>query len=94
MAMTSDELIRRLEAASLAWGRVNDLFGVIDHPQLAARDRWIDVATPNGTYRALRPPTDITGSEPVVGSVPALGEHTESVLAWLAGMRHPVTTEH
>ena len=94
MAMTSDELIHRLEAAALAWGRVNDLFGVIDHPQLAARHRWIDVATPNGTYRALRPPTDITGIEPVVGSVPALGEHTESVLAWLAAARHPVSTDH
>jgi crotonobetainyl-CoA:carnitine CoA-transferase CaiB-like acyl-CoA transferase len=82
--LSSDDLIERLEAQGLAWARVNDLFAVIQHPQLLARHRWVQIDTPNGAYRALRPPTDISGVEPRLGRVPALGEHTESVLAWLA----------
>jgi itaconate CoA-transferase len=81
--MESQDLIDRLEAESLAWGRVNDLFAVLRHPQLAARNRWMDVVTPNGTYPALRPPVDITGLDLSIGEVPSLGQHTASVLAWL-----------
>jgi crotonobetainyl-CoA:carnitine CoA-transferase CaiB-like acyl-CoA transferase len=81
--LTSDELIERLEGVALAWGRVNDLFGVVEHPQLAARDRWASVTTPIGTISALRPPVDISGFTPPMGAVPALGEHTAAVLEWL-----------
>jgi crotonobetainyl-CoA:carnitine CoA-transferase CaiB-like acyl-CoA transferase len=81
--LTSDDLIERLEAAALAWGRVNDLFGVMQHPQLAARERWADVPTPNGPLQALRPPLDITGVEVPMKPVPSLGQHTAEVLAWL-----------
>lgn len=81
--LTSGDLIERLERAALAWGRVNDLFEVVGHPQLTARNRWAPVATPNGTISALKPPVDITGFEPCMGAVPALGEHTAAVLEWL-----------
>jgi crotonobetainyl-CoA:carnitine CoA-transferase CaiB-like acyl-CoA transferase len=56
---------------------------VLAHDQLVARNRWVDVATPGGTYRALRSPIDIDGMQPVVGPVPAIGEHTDRVLSWL-----------
>jgi crotonobetainyl-CoA:carnitine CoA-transferase CaiB-like acyl-CoA transferase len=82
--MSSDELIAQLEAHGLAWARVNDMFEVLEHPQLAARHRWVDVETPNGSFSALRAPMDFADWEPAVGSVPALGEHTERVKAWLA----------
>lgn len=81
--MSADELVARLESEGLAWARLNDLFAVLQHPQLTARHRWADVATPNGVYRALRPPVDITGIDVPMRPVPALGEHTDAVLEWL-----------
>lgn len=39
------------------------------------------VATPRADVPELRSPVDI-GSEIPAGPVPALGEHTETVLAW------------
>jgi crotonobetainyl-CoA:carnitine CoA-transferase CaiB-like acyl-CoA transferase len=76
------ELVRRLEDAGLAWGGVNDLHEVLAHEQLRTRDRWVAVATPRADVRVLRSPVDV-GSEIPAGPVPALGEHTETVLAWL-----------
>jgi itaconate CoA-transferase len=81
--LTSDELIERLESASLAWGRVNDMHAVMAHPQLEARDRWVEVGTPEGPFPALRPPIDISGVDIPIGDAPGLGDHTEAVLAWL-----------
>ena len=81
--LDADELVERLETAGLAWGKVNDLFAVLEHPQLAARHRWADVATPNGTFQALRPPVDVEGIDIEMGRVPSLGEHTAAVLDWL-----------
>ncbi|MEY4173917.1 MAG: hypothetical protein RI900_1082 [Actinomycetota bacterium] len=82
-SMTSVELIERLEAGSLAWARVNDLFAVLEHEQLRERQRWADVAAPGGSFRALRPPMDVTGFGVQMSAVPALGEHTAAVLEWL-----------
>ena len=53
-----------------------------DHPQLAERDRWREDTTRTGaTARALLPPSLPVGVEPQWGKVPALGEHTDAVLA-------------
>jgi crotonobetainyl-CoA:carnitine CoA-transferase CaiB-like acyl-CoA transferase len=82
-SFTADALVDRLEAADLAWGKVNDLFAVLDHPQLVARQRWADVDTPNGTFQALRSPVDVEGIDIEMGRVPRLGEHTAAVLDWL-----------
>jgi itaconate CoA-transferase len=81
--LTSDELIERLETAGLAWGRVNDMHAVVAHPQLEARDRWVEVGTPAGAFPALRPPIDISGVDVPIGDAPGLGQHTAAVLAWL-----------
>ena len=82
-AMTSDELVERLETASLAWARVNDLFAVLEHEQLRARGRWAEVQSPGGTFQALRPPVDVSDVDVVMGEVPSLGQHTAAVLEWL-----------
>lgn len=79
----SADFIGRIERHGLAWARMNDMPAVLAHEQLSARDRWVSVDTPGGSYLALRSPIDIAGMEPVVGAVPALGEHTDSVLEWL-----------
>jgi itaconate CoA-transferase len=56
---------------------------VLDHPHLAARDRWREVATPAGPVLGLLPPMLFDGEALPTGPVPALGEHTEAVLAEL-----------
>jgi formyl-CoA transferase len=35
---------------------------------------------PAQKINALRPPVDIAGIDPVMGPVPALGEHTDAIL--------------
>ena len=68
----------RLTEADVPFGTVNDVQGVLQHPQLAARGRWFDIPSPAGPLRALHHPLNITGLPRPAGSVPALGErHTE-----------------
>jgi crotonobetainyl-CoA:carnitine CoA-transferase CaiB-like acyl-CoA transferase len=82
----ADELLDRLDKAGIGNARLNTVAGLVDHPQLAARDRWREVDTPVGPIRALLPPMNFADADPesegpVMGPVPALGEHTEAVLA-------------
>ncbi|MFP5021891.1 CaiB/BaiF CoA transferase family protein [Pseudonocardia phyllosphaerae] len=77
-----DEARRRLDDAGIANARQRDMAGFAAHPQLAARDRWRDTPTPGGPVRMPIPPVTSGWAEPA-GSVPAVGEHTEAVLAWL-----------
>jgi itaconate CoA-transferase len=53
------------------------------HPQIAARGRWREVKTPAGPVAALLPPATLSTSEARMEAVPALGEHTDSVLTGL-----------
>ena len=64
-------------------GMVNDVPAVVEHPQLAARKRWTRVESPGGDIPALLPPHNLQHVAPRMGRVPALGEHTEEVLATL-----------
>lgn len=78
--------LERLEAAGIACARLRDVTEVAEHPQLAARDRWRDVASPVGPLRALLPAITLPGGDEArMGAVPALGEHTGSLLR-AAGM--------
>jgi len=80
-SMTPDEVVARLDAAGIASARLRTPAGFAAHPQLAARDRWREADTPAGPVRALLPPVTVPGREAAMGAVPALGEHTEAVLA-------------
>ena len=71
------------DAAGIGNARYNLPSEVLQHPQLAARDRWRHVDTPNGPVPTLLPPPVIAGYEPPMGAVPGLGQHTDSVLAGL-----------
>jgi len=71
------------DAAGIGNARYNVPSEVLEHPQLAARDRWRHIDTPNGPIPALLPPPVIAGYEPPMGAVPGLGQHTDSVLAEL-----------
>ncbi|HVC20610.1 MAG TPA: CaiB/BaiF CoA-transferase family protein [Vicinamibacterales bacterium] len=78
--LTAAEIVRRLEAAGIANARMNSVQEFVDHPQLAARGRWREIASPAGPLRALVPPVTMEGREAVMGAVPALGEQTDAIL--------------
>lgn len=77
---TAEQVQAQLDRVGIANARLRDVHDFFDHPQLAARHRWRDVATPGGPVRALIPPASLDGVEPVMGPVPGLGEHTARVL--------------
>ncbi|MFY0476619.1 CaiB/BaiF CoA transferase family protein [Achromobacter marplatensis] len=81
--LTRKEVLRRLDEAGIANSALNTMHDVWDHPQFAARDRWRDVVTPAGPIRALLPPATLSGMEAAMGDVPALGQHTQAILAEL-----------
>jgi crotonobetainyl-CoA:carnitine CoA-transferase CaiB-like acyl-CoA transferase len=78
--LTADAAVRRLEAAGIANGRLNGIEDVVQHPQLAARQRWREIGTSAGRVAASLPPANLEGIEPAMGDVPSLGQHTDSVL--------------
>ncbi|WP_301107466.1 CaiB/BaiF CoA-transferase family protein [Sporosarcina sp.] len=79
-AYTADELIELLEKTKIANARLNSVEEFVQHPQLKARNRWRDVATPNGMIQALLPPATFEDFEPVMEAIPSVGEHTDSIL--------------
>ena len=82
-ARTVADVIAAIEAADIPNGRVVDIPGVVEHPQLHARNRWTEVASPVGTLPALLPPHNLASASPAMGPIPALGQHTRAVLAEL-----------
>ncbi|MFF8785150.1 CaiB/BaiF CoA transferase family protein [Streptomyces sp. NPDC015125] len=80
----SAEAMQLLDKAGIANAGVNDIEGFLAHPVLSARDRWRDVRIPGGdVVSALLPPVDLAGATPCMGAVPAVGEHTDSILTEL-----------
>jgi formyl-CoA transferase len=80
-ARPAADVIAALDAADIPNGRVVDVPGVVEHPQLAARGRWTEVGSPVGSLAALLPPHNLAGAPSAMGPIPALGEHTRDVLA-------------
>ncbi|OLF13036.1 carnitine dehydratase [Actinophytocola xinjiangensis] len=78
--MDTETVLRLLDEAGVANGRVNTVGEFLDHPVLAARDRWSSVATPHGAIDVLRPPADLDGVDPVLRPVPSVGQHTAAIL--------------
>lgn len=81
--LSAAQLLAALDAADVPAAQARDLAEVDAHPQLAARQRWSELPAPGATVRALRPPVDSDGWQWHPAAVPACGEHTDSVLAWL-----------
>jgi itaconate CoA-transferase len=77
------EVIERLEEADIANARLNDMAQFWAHPQLAARGRWEKVGSPSGELDMLKPPFNLSGFEPRMDPIPALGQHSEKILAEL-----------
>jgi len=79
-------VVQRLEQARIAYGRVSSMEDVAHHPQ----NRYVIVQTPTGPVRCLAPGAIFDNATPVLGVVPALGEHSESLRAEFSARR--VTT--
>jgi len=79
-ALSTAQVLERLDAAQIANARMNDMAGLWQHPQLQARECWREVASPAGAIPALLPPGRQSAFDYRMDAIPAVGEHTESIL--------------
>jgi len=71
-----EALERRLDAAQIAFARVNDVMRMLRHPHL----RRVTVDSPNGPIALPAPPARLMGeAAESFGPLPGLGQHTERV---------------
>jgi itaconate CoA-transferase len=89
-ALTAEQVIARLDEAQIANAHMNDMHDVWEHPQLKARRRWTEVGTPSGPVPALLPPGATDAFTARMDPVPALGEHTDAILAELGWDGHDI----
>jgi crotonobetainyl-CoA:carnitine CoA-transferase CaiB-like acyl-CoA transferase len=82
-ALDTAEVERRLDAAQIAHARLNTMADVWAHPQLLARGRLREMASPAGPLPAFRPPALPAEFAPAAAAVPAVGEHTDALLGEL-----------
>lgn len=75
------DLQQMLQDAGIASAGVNSMWDFLTHPVLTERSRWCEVATAGLPVQTLIPPVDLAGVLPRMDSVPAVGEHTDRVLA-------------
>lgn len=78
--LTAAQVIARLEDARIANARMNTMAEVWAHPQLQARGRVQPVDTPEGPLDALLPPGAHSSFGYRMDPIPAVGEHTETIL--------------
>ncbi|MBX3653917.1 MAG: CoA transferase [Ramlibacter sp.] len=81
--MTAAQVVQRLDDAGIANARMNSMAEVWAHPQLQARGRLRQVASPAGDIAALLPPGANSSFDYRMDAVPAIGEHTEAILRGL-----------
>ena len=91
-SMTADQVIQLLEDSQIANARVNEMKDVWAHPQLKARNRWKQVGSPVGELPALIPPATNSAFSARMDPIPALGDHTMSILKEL-GVQESVIAE-
>ncbi|WP_316398937.1 CaiB/BaiF CoA-transferase family protein [Bradyrhizobium sp. 33ap4] len=74
--LSSNEVMNELEAAGIAYGRLNQLGGVSEHPHL----RRVQLSTPGGDIGMIAPAAIFDGEgTPAFRPVPALGAHSEAI---------------
>jgi crotonobetainyl-CoA:carnitine CoA-transferase CaiB-like acyl-CoA transferase len=88
-SMTADDVTKVLERIGIANARMRSAAELLTHPQMVARNRWHDIETPGGPVRAMLPPVSFAAEEPVLGSVPRLGQHNVQIRRELAAGRPP-----
>ncbi|MCX4718762.1 CaiB/BaiF CoA transferase family protein [Streptomyces virginiae] len=84
LALSAAELVDRLDGARIAHAGQRTVQEFSSHEQLRARGRWAPFDSPVGELLGLVPPVTVGGRTPArLRPVPALGEHTDAVLAWI-----------
>ena len=79
----AQDVAARLEDAELANGSINEVVDVFKHRQLRSRSRRHHVGSPVGPLPAVAPPGRIADIQPRMDPIPAVGEHTDAILAGL-----------
>jgi itaconate CoA-transferase len=92
--LTAEQVIARLDDAQIANAHMNDMHDLWDHPQLKARRRWVDVDTPAGPMPALLPPGVPNTYAARMDGVPALGQHTDAILAEIGYQPDAIASLH
>jgi crotonobetainyl-CoA:carnitine CoA-transferase CaiB-like acyl-CoA transferase len=77
---SGEQVLQRLDGAAIANATMNDVQAFLQHPQLRARDRVRPVGSPSGPLTSFLPAITIPGVNPVMGDVPATGEHTDAII--------------
>jgi itaconate CoA-transferase len=78
--LDAEQVIARLEQAQIANAHVNTVADLWAHPQLRARGRVAQVASPAGVLQALLPPGVQSAFDYRMDPIPAVGQHTEAIL--------------
>jgi itaconate CoA-transferase len=86
---SAEQVLQRLDDAAIANANMNTVETFLEHPQLHARHRVQKVGSPNGPLTSFLPAITIPGVTPVMGDIPAVGEHTDAILGEL-GLRQKV----
>ena len=79
-SLSAVQVVAKLDQAQIANARMNSMAELWAHPQLKARERWRNVATPVGDIPALLPPGRISSFEYRMDAVPSVGQHTQAIL--------------
>ncbi|MDA9133308.1 CoA transferase [Alphaproteobacteria bacterium] len=72
-----DKIADKLQAAQIAFGRLNDMDVFTNHPQ----NRFVSVRTSAGDVQLLSPGAIVNGVLPTLGEVPDLGQHSATIRA-------------
>ncbi|MDH3390104.1 MAG: CoA transferase, partial [Gammaproteobacteria bacterium] len=68
-------VVERLQQADIAYGRLNDMAGLSNHPQL----RRVTIDTPSGPVRLVAVAAMRSDESEIERKVPALGEHGANI---------------
>jgi itaconate CoA-transferase len=93
-ALTAEQVVAKLDAAGIANARINTPEEVWQHPQLKVRDRWREMGSPVGPLPTLLPPATMREFEARIDPVPALGEHTDGILAAIGYSANEIAALH
>ena len=80
LQLDAQEVLARLDEAQIPNARLNSVKEFWDHPHLQARGRWRSIDSPAGSVQSMLPPVTTEGVIPHMGAVPALGQHTRTIL--------------
>lgn len=75
--LTGSEVVERLQAAAIAYGKISEVADIENHPQA----RFVDLAVPGGEIRMFSRAASFDGVVRSPGPVPRLGSHTDALRA-------------